>query len=116
MMMPKKQKMHQVETKQLFWQRGLNLPHSSHDEAHETSEETSSETTEEAKAGDENGEKTKIPEEEPKTAFQKAKVRMGFVCFGVINPRVLLANRVDLGFFLFHKFSHFTPPPPSRPS
>eukprot|EP01086_Lenisia_limosa_P012486 TRINITY_DN4084_c0_g1_i2.p1 TRINITY_DN4084_c0_g1~~TRINITY_DN4084_c0_g1_i2.p1 ORF type:complete len:155 (-),score=71.06 TRINITY_DN4084_c0_g1_i2:145-609(-) len=45
----------------------------SHDEAHETSEETSSETTEEAKAGDENGEKTKIPEEEPKTAFQKAK-------------------------------------------
>ena len=36
-------------------------------------------------------------------------------CFVVINPRVLLANRVDLGFFLFHKLSYFTPillPPP----
>ena len=24
---------------------------------------------------------------------------LGFVCFVVINPRVLSANRVDLGFF-----------------
>ena len=31
----------------------------------------------------------------------------GFVCFVVINPLVLLANRVDFGFF--HKFSNFTP-------
>ena len=37
---------------------------------------------------------------------------LGFVCFVVINPWVLSANRVDLGFFLFHKFSNFTPPPP----
>ena len=35
----------------------------------------------------------------------------GFVCFVVINPCVLSANRVDFGFFLFHKFSNFTPPP-----
>ena len=27
--------------------------------------------------------------------------------------RVLPANRVDFGLFLFHKFSNFTPPPPS---
>ena len=33
---------------------------------------------------------------------------LGLVCFVVINP----TNRVDLGFFLFHKFSNFTPPPP----
>ena len=35
---------------------------------------------------------------------------LGFVCFVVINPCVLSANRVDLR-FLFHKFSNFTPPP-----
>ena len=34
---------------------------------------------------------------------------LGFVCFVVLNPRVLSANRVDLGLFLFHKFSIFTP-------
>ena len=32
------------------------------------------------------------------------------LCFVVINPRVLSANRVDLG-FLFHKFSILPPPP-----
>ena len=32
----------------------------------------------------------------------------------VINPRVLSANRVDLVFCLFHKFSNVTPPPPRR--
>ena len=37
-----------------------------------------------------------------------------FVCFVVINPFVLSANRVDLGFCLFHKFSSFTPPPGLR--
>ena len=31
----------------------------------------------------------------------------------VINPCVLSANRVDLCFFLFHKFSNFTPPHPA---
>ena len=35
---------------------------------------------------------------------------LGFVCFVVINPRVLSANSVDLGFFLFLIFSNFTPP------
>ena len=35
----------------------------------------------------------------------------GICLFFVINPRVLSANRVNLG-FLFHKFSNFTPPPP----
>ena len=30
------------------------------------------------------------------------------ICFVVINPCVLSANRVDLDFFLFHKFSHST--------
>ena len=32
---------------------------------------------------------------------------LGFVCFVVINPRVLLSNRVDFGLFfvLFYKFS-----------
>ena len=29
---------------------------------------------------------------------------LGFVCFVVINPRVLSANRVDLGFFCFINF------------
>ena len=38
---------------------------------------------------------------------------LGFVCFVVINPRVFSANRVDLGFFLFHIFSNFPPPPQS---
>ena len=38
---------------------------------------------------------------------------LGFVCFVVLNPRVLSANRVDFGLCLFHIFSHFTPPPPS---
>ena len=33
---------------------------------------------------------------------------LGFVCFVVLNPRMLSANRVDLGFFLFHNFSTFT--------
>ena len=28
---------------------------------------------------------------------------LGFVCFIVVNPRVLTANRFDLGFFLVHK-------------
>ena len=36
---------------------------------------------------------------------------LGFVCFVVINPHVLTANRVDFGLFLFHKFFNFTPPP-----
>ena len=35
---------------------------------------------------------------------------LGFVCFVVINPCVL-ANGVDFGRFLFHKFSNFTRPP-----
>ena len=33
---------------------------------------------------------------------------LDFFCFVVINPRVVSANRVDLGFF--HKYSNFTPP------
>ena len=37
---------------------------------------------------------------------------LGFICFVVINPRVLSANIVDFGpFFLFHKLSNLTPPP-----
>ena len=36
---------------------------------------------------------------------------LGFSCFVVINSRVLSANRVDLGFFLFHIFFNYTPPP-----
>ena len=35
---------------------------------------------------------------------------LGFVCFVVINRRVLSANRVDLG-FMFHNFSILPPPP-----
>ena len=35
-------------------------------------------------------------------------IGLAFVCFVVINPRVLSANRGDLG-FLFLKFSNFTP-------
>ena len=38
---------------------------------------------------------------------------LGFVCYVVINPHVLSASRVDLG-FLFHKFSNFTPLPSSN--
>ena len=38
---------------------------------------------------------------------------LGFGCFVVPNPRLLSANKVDLG-FLFHTFSNFTPPPPPR--
>ena len=37
---------------------------------------------------------------------------LGFVCFVVINPFVLSANRVDLGSFCFINFSILTPPPP----
>ena len=42
----------------------------------------------------------------------KEATGLGFVCFVIINPCVLSANRVDLGFFV-SKFSNFTPPPPS---
>ena len=35
---------------------------------------------------------------------------LGFVCFVVIHPRVLSANRVDLGGGLLNKFFHFIPP------
>ena len=40
---------------------------------------------------------------------------LGFVCFVVINPRVLSANRVYFGllFFLFHIF-FVSPPPPLK--
>ena len=38
----------------------------------------------------------------------------GLFFFVVLNPRVLLANRVDLGCFLFHKFSNYTPPLPTH--
>ena len=37
----------------------------------------------------------------------------GFVCFAVINPCVLSANRVDL-VFLFHNFQFY--PPPQAPT
>ena len=37
---------------------------------------------------------------------------LGFVCFVVINPRVLSVNGVDFGIFLFHKFSNLPHPPP----
>ena len=37
---------------------------------------------------------------------------LGFVCFVVINPCVLSANRVDLGFFVSY-FPILLPPPPS---
>ena len=40
----------------------------------------------------------------------------GFVCFVVINPCVLSANRVDLGFFYFINFPILLPPPPSGPN
>ena len=40
---------------------------------------------------------------------------LGFVCFAVINPRVLSTHRVDLGFFLFHKFPIYPPPPGKKP-
>ena len=44
-----------------------------------------------------------------------AEADLGFVCFAVLNPCVLSANRVDLGFFLYHnKFSILPPPPPQR--
>ena len=33
---------------------------------------------------------------------------LGFVCFVVINPCVLSANRVFFWFILFYKFSNFT--------
>ena len=38
---------------------------------------------------------------------------LDFVCFVVINPRVLIANRVDFGLLCFINFSILlTPPPP----
>ena len=37
---------------------------------------------------------------------------LGFVCFVVINPPVLSANRVDFGLFCFIDFSFLHPPPP----
>ena len=37
---------------------------------------------------------------------------LGFVCFVVINPRVLSANRVDFGLFCFINFPILLPPPP----
>ena len=40
---------------------------------------------------------------------------LGFFCLFVINPRVLSANRADLG-FLFHIFLILLPPPPSHPT
>ena len=36
---------------------------------------------------------------------------LAFVCFVVINPRVLLANRVDFGLFFVSYIFQFTPPP-----
>ena len=36
---------------------------------------------------------------------------LGFVCFVVISPCVLSANRVDLGFFCFINFPILLPPP-----
>ena len=43
--------------------------------------------------------------------FGSEATGLGFVCFVVINPCALSANRVDFGLFLFNKFSNFTPPP-----
>ena len=37
---------------------------------------------------------------------------LNFVCFVVINPPVLSANRVDLGLFCFINFPFLLPPPP----
>ena len=37
---------------------------------------------------------------------------LGFVCFIVLNPRILSANGVDLGFFCFIN-GPISPPPPS---
>ena len=37
---------------------------------------------------------------------------LGFVCFVVINPRLLSTNRVDLGFFVSYIFKFYSPPPP----
>ena len=42
------------------------------------------------------------------------KTGLGFVCFVVINPRALSANRVDLGFFCFSNFPILLPPPPPQ--
>ena len=39
---------------------------------------------------------------------------LGFVCFVVINPHVLSANRVDFGLFCFVSFN--LPPPPHSPT
>ena len=36
---------------------------------------------------------------------------LGFVCFVVINPCVLSANRVDFGLFCFINFPIYPPPP-----
>ena len=38
---------------------------------------------------------------------------LGFVCFIVVNPCVLSANRVGLGLFCFIDFPILLPPPPS---
>ena len=41
---------------------------------------------------------------------------LGFVCFVVINPRVLCQpTELILGFFFFVNFSIFLPPPPPQP-
>mgnify|MGYP003571725524 CR=1 FL=1 len=36
---------------------------------------------------------------------------LGFICFVVVNPYVLSANRVDLGFFVSLIFQFYPPPP-----
>ena len=37
---------------------------------------------------------------------------LGFVCFVVINPRVLSSNKVDFDLFSPPKFSNWSHPPP----
>ena len=53
-----------------------------------------------------------LPPPPPSLSHASEATGLGFVCFVVINPCVLSANKLIWAFlFLFHKFSNFTPPP-----
>ena len=57
---------------------------------------------------------THPPPHAKKSISPCCRTGLGFICFVIINPCVLLANRVDFGLF-FSKISKFPPPPQIPP-